>query len=114
MVADLEKNRLEDIVYALAIVGEHEYVGAYFRNQSLSWFRREKQCWQSLYVAPRSVVEGTHGHQKDWLDLDGLVEKGLRKARLHVALCMLCEAAVALVRVEHGCVKSLTSHAYIR
>lgn len=114
MVADPEKNRLEDIVCALAIVGEHEYAGAYFRNQSLSWFRRARQCWQLLYAPPRSVVEGTHGHQKDWLDLDGLVEKGLRKARLHVALCMLCEAAVALARVEHGCVKSLTSQAYIR
>ncbi len=102
------------MVCALAIAGEHEYAGAYFRNQSLAWFRRDKKSWQSLYAPPRSVIEGTHGHQKDWLDLDGLVEKGLRKARIHVALCMLCEAAVALVRVEHGFVKSLTSQAYIR
>jgi len=114
MDVDVEKNKLEDVVYALAIAGEHEYAGAYFRNQSLSWFRRERQCWLSFYVPPRSVIEGTHGHQKDWLDLDGLVEKGLRKAGVHAALCLLCEAAVALVRVQNGCVKSLTSQAYIR
>jgi hypothetical protein len=114
MQADVEKNRLEDIVCALAVAGQHEYVGAYFRNQSLSWFRRDRRGWLSLYAAPRSVIEGTHGHQKDWLDLHGLVEKGLRKARVHAALCMLCEATVALVRVQYGCVESLTSQAYIR
>lgn len=114
MQADVEKNRLEGIVCALAIVGEHEYAGAYFRNQSLAWFRRDRKCWLSLYAPPRSVIEGTHGHQKGWLDLDGLVEMGLRKARLHVALCMLCEAAVALTRVQNGCVRALTSQAYIR
>jgi Transposase DDE domain len=114
MQADVEKNRLEDIVCALAVAGQHEYVGAYFRNQSLSWFRRDRRGWLSLYAAPRSVIEGTHGHQKDWLDLDGLVERGLRKVRVHAALCMLCEASVALVRVQYGCVESLTSQAYIR
>jgi hypothetical protein len=112
MQADPESNRLEDIVCALAIAGEHD--GAYFRNQSLAWFRRDRKGWLSLYAPPRSVIEGTHGHQKDWLDLDCLVEVGLRKARLHAALCMLCEAAVALNRVQNGCVKALTSQAYIR
>jgi len=63
---------------------------------------------------PSCVIAGTHGHQKDWLELDGFVEKGLRKARLHVALCMLTEAAVALVKTQHGVVKALRSHAYLR
>ena len=62
----------------------------------------------------RSAVEGCHGHQKDWLDLDDLKAKGLRKARLHAALCMLSEAAVAYDKVEHGVVKALTSQAFIR
>jgi hypothetical protein len=114
MRAEAEKNKLEEIVYALAVAGQHEYAGAYFRNQSLEWFKRDPEGWKSLYAPPRSVIEGTHGHQKSWLDLDGLVEKGLRKARVHVALSMLCEAAVALNRVEHGYVTSLTSQAYIR
>jgi len=48
------------------------------------------------------------------MDLDNLKVKGLRKARLHVALCMLSEAAVAYVKVQHGVVKALTSHAFIR
>jgi Transposase DDE domain len=112
--ADPEKNKLEEIVCALAVAGQHEYAGAYFRNQSLEWFKRDPECWKSLYAPPRSFIEGTHGHQKSWLDLDGLVEKGLRKARLHAALSMLCEAAVALTRVEHGYTESLTSQAYIR
>jgi len=114
MQVNPEKNKLEEIVCALAVAGQHEYAGAYFRNQSLEWFKRDPEGWKSLYSAPRSFIEGTHGHQKSWLDLDGLVEKGLRKARLHVALSMLCEAAVALTRVEHGCTGSLTSQAYIR
>jgi hypothetical protein len=114
MDSDPEKNKLEGIVFALAVAGQHEYAGAYYRNQSLAWFKRDPKGWQSLYSPPRSFIEGTHGHQKGWLDLDGLVEKGLRKARLHAALCMLCEAAVALTRVEHGYATSLTSQAYIR
>lgn len=112
--SDPEKNMLEEVVFALAVAGQHEYAGAYYRNQSLEWFKRDPMGWKSLYAAPRSFIEGTHGHQKGWLDLDGLVEKGLRKARLHAALCMLCEAAVALTRVQHGYVESLTSQAYIR
>lgn len=44
-------------------------------------------------------------------NLDGFAEKGLRKDRLQVALCMLCEVAVVFARAQNGCVKSLTSQA---
>jgi hypothetical protein len=114
MVPDPEKNRLEDIVYALAVVGQHEYVGAFYRNRSLAWFRKDRKGWQPLYAPPRSLIEGGHGHQKDWLDLDDFAERGLRKARLHAGLCMLCEAAVACTRVQNGFSDALTSCAYIR
>lgn len=114
MDADPEKNSLDDVVCALAIASQHEYVGAYYRNQSLTEFLGDKKGWQLRYAPPRSVVEGSHGHQKDWLDLDRFVEKGLCKARLHVALCMLSEVCVACTRVQHGVVSVLTSHAYIR
>jgi len=111
---DPEKNILDDIVCALAIAGEHRYAGAYYRNKSLAWFRRDRKGWMSVFAPPRSFIEGTHGHQKDWLGLDDFVERGLRKAKLHVGLCMLCEAAVALTRGQHGFTGSLTSCAYIR
>ena len=114
MQSDSDKNGLEDILCALAIAGQHEYVGAYYRNQSLTEFRRDRRGWLGRYVPLRSVVEGCHGHQKDWLDLDNLKVKGFRKARLHTALCMLSEAAVAYGRVQHGVVKALTSQAFIR
>jgi len=114
MDADPSKNGLEEVVCALAIAGQHEYAGAYYRNRSLAEFRRDRKGWQSLYAPPRSFIEGSHGHQKDWLDLDNLLEKGLRKARLHAALCMLSEAAVACTRVKHGYIEALTSCAYIR
>src|SRR5664280_571855 len=114
MQADPEKNSLEDVVCALAVAGQHEYAGAYYRNLSLAEFRRDKRGWTSVYAPPRSFIEGSHRHQKDWLDLDDLVEKGLRKARLHAALCMLSEASVACTRVQHGYTESLTSCAYIR
>lgn len=114
MQVDPEKNSLEEVVCALAIAGQHEYAGAYYRNRSLAEFQRDRKGWMSVYAPPRSFIEGTHGHQKDWLDLDDFAEKGLRKARLHVALCMLCEAAVACVRVQNGCTEALTSYAYIR
>ena len=99
---------------ALAVAGQHEYAGAYYRNRSLAEFRRDERGWKSVYAPPRSFIEGSHGHQKDWLGLDDFVEKGLRKARLHAALCMLSEAAVACTRVQHGYAESLTSCAYIR
>jgi hypothetical protein len=114
MSPDPNKNGLEEVVCALAIAGQHEYVGAYYRNRSLAWFRRDRKGWLSVYCPPRSFIEGTHGHQKDWLGLDDLLEKGLRKARLHVALCMLAEAAVACTRVQCDFVEALTSCAYIR
>ena len=114
MQVDPEKNSLEEVVCALAIAGQHEYAGAYYRNLSLAEFLRDKRGWKSVYAPPRSFIEGCHGHQKDWLDLDDLVEKGLRKAKLHVALCMLSEASVVYTRVQHGYTESLTSCAYIR
>jgi len=114
MHPDPDRNSLEDVLCALAIAGQHEYVGAYYRNLSLSEFRRDRRGWLGRYVPLRSVVEGCHGHQKDWLDLDNLKVKGLWKARLHTALCMLSEAAVAYGRVQHGVVKALTSQAFIR
>jgi len=114
MDVDPEKNSLEEVVCALAIAGQHEYAGAYYRNLSLEWFESDRKGWQSVYAPPRSFIEGTHGHQKDWLDLGDLTEKGLYKAKLHVALCMLCEAAVACTRVQNGYTEALTSCAYIR
>jgi hypothetical protein len=114
MQADPEKNSLEEVVCALAIAGQHEYAGAYYRNLSLAEFRKDQKGWKSVYAPPRSFIEGSHGHQKDWLDLDDLVEKGLRKAKLHAALCMLSEASVAYNRVQRGYTESLTSCAYIR
>ncbi len=114
MHPDPEKNSLEDVLCALAIAGQHKYVGAYYRNQSLTDFRMDRRGWLEGYVPSRSAVEGCHGHQKDWLGLDDLKAKGLRKARLHAALCMLSEAAVAYDKVEHGVVKALTSQAFIR
>ncbi len=114
MDPDPEKIGLEDLVFALAIAGQHEYVGAYYRNKSLAWFRRDRKGWQSLYGPPRSVIEGSHGHQKVWLDLGNFVERGLRKAQLHAGLCMLSEVLVALTRVQNGCTEALTSYAYLR
>jgi hypothetical protein len=114
MQSDPDKNGLEDILCALAIAGQHEYVGAYYRNQSLTEFHNDRNGWLGCYVPMRSVVEGSHGHQKDWLDLDNLKVKGLHKARLHTALCMLSEAATACVKVQNGAFKALTSQAFLR
>ncbi|MBS7633715.1 transposase [Candidatus Bathyarchaeota archaeon] len=110
---DPERNSLEDILCALAVTGQHEYVGAYYRNQSLAEFHEDRRGWLKRYSPLRSMIEGAHGHQKDWLDLDDLREKGLRKATLHVALCMLSEAAVAYTKVQNGTFRALTSQAYL-
>jgi len=94
-----DENSIDEILSGLTIAGQHEYVGAYYRNISLSEFCQDKRGWVKLYVSMRNVVEGSNGHQKDWLDLDNLRVKGLQKARLHTALSMLNEAMVALSRV---------------
>ena len=41
MYLDPDRNSLEEVLCALAIAGQHEYVGAYYRNQSLAEFRKD-------------------------------------------------------------------------
>lgn len=109
-----DENSIDEILSGLTIAGQYEYVGAYYRNISLKEFRRDERGWVKLYVSIRNMVEGSHGHQKDWLDLDNLRVKGFEKARLHTALSMLTEAMVAYTRVQNGVLKGLTSLAYLK
>ena len=109
-----EENSIEKILSGLMIAGQHEYVGAYYRNISLDEFCQNKRGWVKLYVSMRNVIEGSNGHQKDWLDLDNLRVKGLQKAMLHTALSMLSEAMFAYTRVQNGVLKGLTSTAYLK
>jgi len=111
---DPEENSIDEILSGLVIAGQHEYVGAYYRNVSLSEFWRYGQGWVRLHISMRNMVEGSHGHQKDWLDLDNLGVKGLQKARLQKALSVLSEAMVAYTRVQKGVLKGLTSLAYLK
>jgi hypothetical protein len=108
------ENSTDGILSGLMITGQHEYVGAYYRNISLSEFCQDGKRWLKTYVSMRNTVEGSHGHQKDWLDLDNLRVRGLQKAMLHTALSMLSEAAVACTRVQNGVFKGLTSIAYLK
>lgn len=108
-----DENSLDEILSGLMIAGQYEYVGAYYRNASLDEFWADKRPWLKHYVSMRNGVEGSHGHHKDWLDLDGLRDRGLRKARLHAALTMLSEALIAYTRVQNSVVKGLTSIAYL-
>ncbi|MBM3120407.1 MAG: hypothetical protein FJ006_12850 [Chloroflexi bacterium] len=111
---DPDENNIEKILSGLTIAGQYEYVGAYYRNLSLDEFRRDKRGWIKLYVSMRNVIEGSNGHQKDWLDLDNLRVKGLQNARLHTALSMLSEALFAYTRAQNGVLKGLTSTAYLK
>ena len=113
MHPDPDRNSLDDVLCALAVAGQHEYVGAYYRNQSLAEFHKDRSGWLRRYSPLRSMIEGANGHQKDWLGLDDLRGKGLRRASLHVALCMLSEAAVAYTKVQNGAFRTLTSQAYL-
>lgn len=88
---DPDKNSLEKNLSGLMIAEQHEYVGAYYRNLSLNQFNEDGESWLNLYTTMRNMVEGSHGHQKDWLDLDNLRDRGLQKAKLHTALSMLSE-----------------------
>jgi len=109
-----DKNSVDGILSGLTIAGQHEYVGAYYRNVSLSEFCQDGKRWLKMYVSMRNAVEGSNGHQKDWLDLDNLRVRGFRKARLHTALSMLSEVMVAYTRIQNGVVKGLTSLAYLK
>jgi len=109
-----DENGIEKILSGLMIAGQHEYVGAYYRNLSLNEFHRDKSSWIKLYVSMRNMIEGSHGHQKDWLELDNLRTRGLQKAKLQTALSTLSEATVAYTRVQNGVLKGLTSIAYLK
>jgi len=69
--ADLEENMLKGSLSGLAIAGQHEYVGVYYRNMRLEEPRMDNVRWRERYTQLHNMVEGLHGHQKDWLDLDG-------------------------------------------
>lgn len=100
---------LEEVLLGLMLANQHEYVGAHRRNLSLEEFKTHKTAWLTQYRAMHNVAEGSNGHQKDWLGLDSLKARGLRKARLHAALTMLSEALIAYTRIQKGVTKSLTS-----
>ncbi|MBS7615241.1 hypothetical protein KEJ18_05885 [Candidatus Bathyarchaeota archaeon] len=74
---DPEENSIDEVLSGLTIAGQHEYVGAYYRNLSLTEFRQNRRGWVKLYVQMRNVIDGSNGHQKDWLDLDNLKVKSL-------------------------------------
>lgn len=106
---DPQENSLEGVLLGLMLADQHEYVGAYNRNLCLEEFRADEDGWLSRYRALHNVVEGCNGHQKDWLGLDSLRARGLRRAKLHTALVMLSEALVAYTRVQRGVAQGLTS-----
>jgi len=64
---DPEENTIDEILSGLAIAGQHEYVGAYYRNRSLEEARIDNRGWRERYAQLHNMVEGSHGHQKDWL-----------------------------------------------
>jgi len=109
-----EENTIEEILSGLALAGQHEYVGAYYRNRSLEEFQRDSESWLERYAQLHNMVEGSNGHQKDWLSLDDLRGRGLRKAVIHAALTMLTEAMVAYTRVQNGVMEGLTSLAGLK
>jgi len=69
---DPEENTIDGILSGLALAGQYKYVGAYYRNRSLEEFRMDNRGWSERYAQLHNVVEGSHGHQKDWLNLDDL------------------------------------------
>jgi len=114
---DPEENTLDGILSSLALAGQYKYVGAYYRNRSLEEARIDNGRWRERYAQLHNRVdrvEGSHGHQKDWLGLDDLRSRGLRKAMIHTALTMLTEAMVAYTRVQNGVAEGLTSLAGIK
>ena len=111
---DPEENTIDEILSGLTLAGQYKYVGAYYRNRSLEEARIDNRGWLERYAQLHNVVEGSHGHRKDWLGLDDLRGRGLRKAMIHTALTMLTEAMVAYTRVQNGVAEGLTSLAGIK
>lgn len=88
---------------------EAEEVGKNARTASILEAAECPEGWLDRYHR-RAVIEGSHGHFKEWFGLN-MIPKGLKKVTHHVDLVLLAILAVALTRLQHGITKNLTGKA---
>ena len=94
--------------------GDHEWVGAYYRNRHVQRYnRRIKHCVRR-YRIERNTNESFNNYLKQHMGFEtSLPRKGKKHAFKHTTLCLIAINAVALTRLQNGETKHLTSVAYL-
>ncbi len=94
--------------------GDHEWVGAYYRNRHVSRYnRRIKHCVRR-YRIERNTNESFNNYLKQHMGFEtSLPKKGKASAFKHTTLCLIAINAVALTRLQNGETEHLTSVAYL-
>jgi hypothetical protein len=96
--------------------GEHECVGAYYRNEYMrEWYLMEefkKQSIPSKYNE-RNMIEGFHGFLKQYVNLQSdFKRKGIEKTEHYVFWSYLAILGVVLTRLQNGITTDLKQIAF--
>jgi hypothetical protein len=94
--------------------GEHEVVGAYFRNKRMAEYEEHPEGYEEILRERESRMEGNIGRVK----LTTLLEdhpgrRGWKQFLLRAGMTMLSLAFAVLIRVQNGIFEHLTSLTYV-
>jgi len=93
--------------------GNYELVASPFRDAKIAEYQEAPDCYLDVYHT-RNRDEGFNGHLKEHLRVDWLTKnKKKEKVELYAGLALTTILIVALVRLQHGITKNLTSIANI-
>ncbi len=106
-----------DLKYQLNFLyqrGDHEWVGAYYRNNHVQMYNRKPVRNKKKYRSDRNTDESFNNYLKQHMGFEtSLPKKGTYQAFKHTTLCLIAINAVALTRLQNGITKNLTSVAYL-
>ena len=110
-------NTYTDIEYKLRFLyhqEDHEWVGAYYRNQQVRRYQsRIKRCTRR-YRTERNTNESFNNYLKQHMGFEtSLPCKGRKQAFKHTTLCLIAINAIALTRLQNSVTDHLTSIAYL-
>ena len=105
---------LDYMLWYLFEHGDTEYVGAYYRNQSMREYASDPDGYTELCNERSAKVEGMNGWLKTQTNLDSrLPRRGWNAFVRHVVLSMLGPVFAAFIRLQHGVTENISNITYI-
>ena len=105
---------LEQMLWYLYEHGDIEYVGAYYRNQSMHEYQSNPEEYVKRCNERSSKVEGMNGYLKTQTNLDSrLPRRGWKAFAMHVVISLLGPVFAAFIRLQHGITQNISNITYI-